>query len=150
RFNFGYSPTNQAGGRAAGELGGLVFRGDCRWPGRMAYYGDRLSPLALDKPLRATGRVCLHRGVTDSTVLLGFFHSTDSIRVSQEQNAGLPECFLGVCVEGPSREGFFFYPAYRAKGNASGNAGGPKRPYILPNGSSHEWALTYLPDAAGG
>src|SRR5581483_1773710 len=34
RFDFGYSPTHHAGGRAEGELGGLVFRGDCREAGK--------------------------------------------------------------------------------------------------------------------
>ena len=28
RFDFGFSPTGYAGGRARGDLGGLVFRGD--------------------------------------------------------------------------------------------------------------------------
>lgn len=32
RFDFGFSATNFAGGRLPGELGGLVFRGDCRYP----------------------------------------------------------------------------------------------------------------------
>src|SRR5262249_10845819 len=38
RFDFGYSPTHHAGGQGKGELGGLVFRGDCRFPERMASY----------------------------------------------------------------------------------------------------------------
>src|SRR5262249_18910765 len=36
RFDFGFSPTRHAGGRGAGELGGLVFRGDCREAGKLA------------------------------------------------------------------------------------------------------------------
>src|SRR5262245_21127339 len=51
RFDFGFSPTNHAGGAGKGELGGLVFRGDCRYPERMACYGDRLAELTLEKPL---------------------------------------------------------------------------------------------------
>ena len=46
-------PPGFAGGQAAGELGGLVFRGDCRYPERLACYGDRVGPLTLDKPLKA-------------------------------------------------------------------------------------------------
>ncbi len=53
QFDFGYSPTHFAGGLAKGELGGLVFRGDCRYPARMGCYGDRLETLTLDKPLRS-------------------------------------------------------------------------------------------------
>ena len=30
RFNFGYSPTNNAGGARSGEMGGNLFRGDSR------------------------------------------------------------------------------------------------------------------------
>ena len=82
RFDFGFSPTRFAGGERAGELGGVIFRGDCRYSDRLAYYGDRLETVALDKPLRAAGKVALRRGVSDSTVLLGFFHSEDSIAVS--------------------------------------------------------------------
>jgi hypothetical protein len=43
RFDFGFSPTRYAGGRAGGELGGLVFRGDCRYPARMACRRPRRS-----------------------------------------------------------------------------------------------------------
>ncbi|MFO0846701.1 MAG: hypothetical protein U0797_30755, partial [Gemmataceae bacterium] len=93
RFDFGFSPTSFAGGDK-GELGGLVFRGDCRFPQRMAAYGDRLSELTLDKPLRASGKVCLRRGVTDSTVLLGFYHSKESMTSNPSQSYGLPRGFL--------------------------------------------------------
>src|SRR6185436_19100332 len=32
RFDFGWSATRYAGGKESGELGGLIFRGDCREP----------------------------------------------------------------------------------------------------------------------
>jgi hypothetical protein len=150
RFDFGFSPTRYAGGRAEGELGGVVFRGDCRHLARMACYGDRLALLTLEKPLRASGRVCLRRGVTDSTVLIGFYHSRDSMTVNPSQDSGLPASFLGVSVGGPSREGFYFAPAYRGgvsgRGGRSGN--GPLR--IDPDGMPHDWALEYSPQGAAG
>src|SRR5207302_1430326 len=34
-FDFGFSQTRLAGGKADGELGGLIFRGDCRERERM-------------------------------------------------------------------------------------------------------------------
>jgi hypothetical protein len=150
RFDFGYSPTHHAGGRGAGELGGLVFRGDCRYKDRLAAYGDRLKLLTLDKPLKASGKVALRRGVSDSTVLLGFYHSEDSLEVNPAQSSGFPKSFLGVAVEGPSREGFLFYPAYRVRGGGQGYAGGADRPHILPDGKSHDWSLAYDPTAADG
>jgi hypothetical protein len=150
RFDFGYTPTRHAGGTAAGELGGLVFRGDCRHKDKLAAYGDRLAALTLDKPLKASGKVALRRGVSDSTTLLGFYHSQDSLTVNPAQTSGFPRSFLGVAVEGPSRDGFLFYPAYRVRGDGQGYADGPNRPAILPDGKSHDWSLTYDPAAANG
>ncbi len=149
-FDFGYSPTRHAGGQAAGEMGGLIFRGDCRYPDKLASYGDRLSPLTLDKPLKASGKVSLRRAVSDSTILLGFYHSEDSLKVTDSQASGMPPCFLGVAVEGPSRDGFFLYPIYRVRGDGQGYASGTDRPHILPDGKPHEWSLEYDPAGAGG
>jgi hypothetical protein len=150
RFDFGYGPTNHAGGKGVGELGGLVFRGDCRYKDRLAAYGDRLKWLSLDKPLKASGKVALRRGVSDSTTLLGFYHSEESLAVNPSQTSGFPRCFLGVAVEGPSREGFLFYPAYRVGGDGQAYAGGPDRPHILPDGKAHDWSLAYDPAGANG
>lgn len=146
--DFGYSATQYAGGRK-GELGGLVFRGDCRYPGAMACYGDRLAELRMDKPLKASGKVSLVRGVSDSAVLIGFYHSVDSMTVNASQKSILPRGFLGIAVEGPSREGFLFYPAWRSSGEQQGVATGDERPHILPNGATHSWSLTYSPEEAG-
>ncbi|HZP80530.1 MAG TPA: hypothetical protein VFB21_02725 [Chthonomonadaceae bacterium] len=150
RFDFGYSPTRYAGGKGRGELGGLVFRGDCRTLDRMAYYGDRLDTLTLDKPLKASGRISLRRAVSDSTTLIGFFHSRDSLTVSSSQARGIPDCFVGIEVEGPSREGFLFYPTYGVQGDAHGSQAAAGAPYIYPDGVAHDWTLEYLPTAGGG
>jgi hypothetical protein len=118
----------------------------------MACYGDRLGELTLEKPLRASGRVCLRRGVTDSTVLIGFYHSRDSMAANPSQESGLPKCFLGVSVDGPSREGFYFAPAYRDSGGSGGRgaASGNGPPRIYPDGMPHDWSLDYSPAAADG
>jgi hypothetical protein len=150
RFDFGFSPTHYAGGKGKGELGGLIFRGDCRYKGRMACYGDRLEALTLDRPLKASGQVCLRRGVSDSTTLLGFYHSQDSMAVTDSQAQGTPRCFLGVAVEGPSRDGFLFYPTYRVNGDGGGSAVRNRPPAILPDGKPHAWTLEYDPAAADG
>lgn len=150
RFDFGFSPTRHASGSAIGELGGLIFRGDCRYRDKLAAYGDRLAPLNLDLPLKASGKIALRRGVSDSTTLIGFYHSEDSLRVNPSQKSGFPSCFLGAAVEGPSREGFLFYPAYRVRGDGQGYASGNDRPHILPDGKSHDWSLDYDPKANAG
>lgn len=150
RFDFGFSATQFAAGTAPGEMGGIVFRGDCRYAERLAYYGDRLELLTLEQPLQASGKVSLKRGVTDSTTLLGFFHSKDSVDVNPSQASGWPKSFAGIAIEGPSRDGFFFYPACRVLGGESGNAGGSDRPRIYPDGRSHSWTFAYDPNAAHG
>jgi len=149
RFDFGYSRTRFAGGRGKGEMGGLVFRGDCRHPDRMAYYADRLDDLSLARPIKAAGTIALRRGVSDSTTLIGFFHATRSMEVSDSQSSGFPNDFLGMAIEGPSREGFFLYPLYRVDGIMQEYARGDDRPRIVPNGTPHDWRLHYSPDGSG-
>ena len=152
RFDFGWSPTHWAGGKAAGELGGLVFRGDCREPQRMAAYGDRLSTLTLDTPLYARGKVSMIRGVSDSTASIGFYHSAFSLQSSLRQDQSIPMDYLGVNIEGPSSEGFFFYPVYRVHGDAAGafRPVSGKAARIYPDRTAHDWTLKYDPAGAGG
>jgi hypothetical protein len=158
RFDFGYSPgSNFAGGENGGEIGGYTFRGDSReeFNGtRMAYYGGPLNEtLSLEQPLHAEGKVGFRRGVSDSTTLVGFFHSEDSMRSNNSQNSATPENFVGAAIEGPSSEGFYFYPTYgldQEGVRASGGRGTPTPPYIYPNGQSRHWTLDYHPDGNGG
>lgn len=158
RFDFGYSPgSNFAGGHNGGEIGGHTFRGDSRLEfngTRMAYYGARLNEvLSLNQPLHAEGKVGFHRGVSDSTTLIGFFHSDGSMRSNNSQESATPENFVGAAIEGPSAEGFYLYPTYgldQESVRASGNRGTPTPPYIYPNGESRHWTLDYDPDANGG
>jgi hypothetical protein len=145
KFDFGYSPTNFAGGRAAGETGGLIFRGDCRYPEKMACYGDKVENLSLKAPLVASGKVCLRRGVSDSSVLFGFYHSERSMESNPSQDSGLPNSFLGVVIEGPSAEGFNFYPAYRVDGGGESGDRGINPPRIFPDGAFRVWTLRYDP-----
>ena len=150
RFDFGWSPTDIARGKSKGELGGTVFRGDCRYPERLAAYGDAIGPLSWDKPIRASGKVAMTRGVSDSTTLFGFYNSADSLRRNDSQSSGLPECVLGIHIEGPSSDGFCFYPVYRAKGGDSRAGLSKSSPRIYPDGKSHDWRLEYDPAGAGG
>ncbi len=149
-FDFGYSKTNFAGGKARGELGGQIFRGDCRYGERMACYGDRVGPLTLEKPLTATGKIALTRGVTDSTVLFGFYNGRDSMRQNDSQSDGLPESVLGIHIEGPSRDGFRFYPVLRLNGESGKGARPSDFPFIRPDAKSHDWKLAFDPQAAKG
>jgi hypothetical protein len=146
-WDCGFSATNLAGGRNTGEIGGRIFRGDCRYVRSLAYYADRLEPLSLDKPLHASGTVALTRGVSDSTVLLGFFHDKESVRVNESQKSGLPRSFWGIAVDGPSRDGFYFSPALRVGDDPHFFDFGNRPPVIMPDGKSHKWDLRYDPAA---
>jgi len=150
RFDFGWSPTRHAGGAAAGELGGTVFRGDGRYPDKMAYYGDRVGPYGFDTPLHLSGRLTLRRGVSDSTTLLGFFDSRVTTEIGPSQATGFPDHFLGVAIEGPSAEGFFLYPVYRGRGEGGEGSRLPNPNRILPDGSRHRFRLDYDPGGAAG
>ena len=69
------------------------------------------------------------------------------------QDSATPENFVGAAIEGPSSEGFYFYPTYgldQEGVRASGGRGSPTPPYIYPNGASHNWTLDYNPDGNGG
>jgi len=149
-FDFGFSDTKFAGGKNRGELGGQMFRGDCRYPDRMACYGDRVGPLTFEKPLRASGKIAMTRGVSDSTTLFGFYHSRESMRQNESQSDGVPESVLGIHVEGPSRDGFRFYPVSRTKGGKSRFGEVSRFPKISPDGKVHDWSLDYDPQAAQG
>jgi hypothetical protein len=150
-FDFGYSATHHAGG-AAGEIGGLLFRGDERYPERLAYYGGDVGDLSLKDGLEASGKVVLRRGVTDSTILFGYFHSADSIRRSDAQKFGVPENFIGWAIEGPSSQGFYFYPVYGLDKDSEGEVGAYAKdpPRIYPDGKPHDWTMRYEPQTQGG
>ncbi len=150
KFDFGWSSTQHAQGERAGELGGLIFRGDCREAARMASYGDRIGPLKLDRPFEARGRVSMLRGISDATASIGFYNSVESMRVNHSQQHSVPMGFLGINIEGPSSEGFFFYPACRVEqGNSIVPAEYRKAPRIYPDGTSHTWSLKYDPAGEG-
>jgi hypothetical protein len=141
--DFGFSPTRFAGGRATGEIGGLVWRDE-----RPAYYADRVGPLSLDDRLSASGKVAFTAAGSDSAVYVGWFDSA-SKRADVSGRTGYPQKnFLGVMVEGPSRIGHYFRPAY---GCSDGEGAFPgDGPVIRPDGQAHDWSIGYDPAAAGG
>src|SRR5207248_11087675 len=59
--NCGFSDTSFAGGKR-GEVGGVFWRTEEPF----GFYADRVGPLTLDDPLRASGRVAFLAGAPDS------------------------------------------------------------------------------------
>jgi hypothetical protein len=134
--DFGFSPTNHAGGNV-GEVGGTFWRS-----GKYAYYADKVGPLSLDDRLEASGKVVLESGAPDSDMFLGWFNSTN-----KDEPPNQAGHFLGVHVGGPTRVGHYFHPSLAtAKGARSQAAGGP----ILTPGQVYDWSLIYDPAAEGG
>ena len=88
--------------------------------------------------------------MSDSTTLFGFFNSKESMRSNESQSHGLPESVVGIHIEGPSRDGFLFYPVLRTKAGESHFSPLREFPAIRPDGKSHDWSLDYDPDGAEG
>lgn len=152
RFDFGWSATHYAGGKSKGELGGLIFRGDCREPARMASYGDRIGPLTLQTPLKARGKVAVLRATSDSTASIGFYHSAHSMKSNRSQKNSIPMDYVGINIEGPSSDGFFWYPIYRTHSDEANVLGNMREnaPRIYPDRRVHDWFLEYDPNGASG
>jgi hypothetical protein len=92
------------------------------------------------------------RGITDSTASIGFYNSVSSMRSNPAQNQSIPMDYVGINIEGPSDEGFFFYPVYRVHGDAAKalGRGSGKTPRIYPDGKVRQWVLEYDPEGANG
>ena len=130
--DFGFSPTNHAGGKA-GEVGGTFWRS-----GKYAYYADKIGPLTLDDRLEASGKVVLKSGAPDSDMFLGWFNSAN-----KDQSPVEAGHFLGVHVGGPTRVGHYFHPSLAtAKGTRSQAAAGP----VLTPGEVYDWYSGLRPD----
>ncbi|MBT3270717.1 hypothetical protein HN371_26485 [Candidatus Poribacteria bacterium] len=138
--DFGYSETSHAGG-AQGEMGGMVWRIEEENTAQAGYYADNVGRLTLEDPLHAEGSITMTRAAADSAVLIGWFNSRTYIGAP-------PQNSLGVLLEGPSRVGHYFRPAY-ANSSGMGRVVG-EGPVMRPARTSHTWTLDYDPDASGG
>jgi hypothetical protein len=138
--DFGFSPTNKAGGKSAGEFGGVIWRDD-----KPAYYGAAVGRLTLNDALAASGTIAFHGQGSDSGVWLGWFDSAGKRKRTRVESEDRPANYLGIILEGPSRVGHYFRQAYRA-GNGEG-AGCETGPVLHPNGKPHRWTLRYDPKA---
>jgi hypothetical protein len=139
----GFSPTHFAGGKAAGEIGGVIWRDE-----KPAYYADRVGPLTLNDPLSASGKVAFTGAGSDSGVYLGWFDSASKKAAGAATEERAQKNFLAVLIEGPSRVGHYFRPSYRSADGDGVTA--DDGPVIRPDGRVHDWALRYDPAGAGG
>jgi hypothetical protein len=138
--DFGFSPTNHAGGKSPGEMGGVIWRDD-----KPAYYAAKTEPLTLDDELFASGTVSFNGQGSDSGVWLGWFNSASKKARTGVESKFPPTDLLGIIIEGPSRIGHYFRQGYRA-GNGEGNIA-ETGPVIHPDGKPHKWSMHYDPKA---
>jgi hypothetical protein len=150
--DFGFAErSNAAGGNAAGEVGGILWRS-----GEYGYYADRVGPLTLDDRLEASGKVVLAVGAPDSGMYFGWFSGAE-----QENAPTQVGNFVGVKVGGPTRAGHYFLPAYAtAKTTPIERVGKDNRPAkvavelrtgpaLIPQ-RVFDWKLLYDPAGNGG
>lgn len=139
--DFGYSQTAHVGGKP-GELGGIVWRDEAP-----AYYADRVGPLTLNDELHALGKLAFTAGGSDSGVYFGWFNGDEKRNKGPDESRSPQKSILGIKVEGPSRVGHYFRPAYHS---ARGEGGSPEAgPVIRPDGKVHDWSIRYSPAGAG-
>jgi hypothetical protein len=136
--DFGFSAkTNHAGGAAAGEVGGGLWRS-----GDYGYYADRVGPLSLDQKLEARGKVKLVTAGPDSDMHIGWFSSATKDKSPDEAGN-----FVGVHVGGPTRIGHYFIPYFTT---AKGTQGKVEKGPIITPGKILDWSLVYDPAANSG
>jgi hypothetical protein len=140
--DFGYSATTNHAGGSKGEIGGTIWRDEAP-----AYYAAVVGPLTLDDELHASGTLAFTGAGSDSGVFFGWFNSSKKNKETAEHAAPQTD-MLAIMLEGPSRIGHYFRPAYRTRsGKGAYKEAGP---IIRPDGKVHRWSIDYNPAGAGG
>lgn len=139
---FGHSDTSHAGG-SKGELGGIMWRDESP-----AYYAAKTEPLSLENELFASGKLAFTGTGSDSGLYFGWFDSASKQNQSKPQYVEPPKNMLAIMLEGPSRIGHYFRPAYYDSTGAGEITG--EGPVIRPDGKLHEWSMHYDPKGGGG
>ena len=135
----GWRATSNAGGKV-GEIGGIMWRDEMP-----ASYASKVGPLTLEDELFASGRIAFNGAGSDSGVYLGWFNSVSKTHKTASDHIQPQSNVLAVLLEGPSRIGHYFRPAYAtAKGEGRIQDAGP---IIRPDGRAHQWSIHYLPQS---
>jgi hypothetical protein len=141
--DFGYSQTHHAG-KAAGELGGQVWRAS-----EPAYYADKISARTLDDKLSASGTFAITK-TSAGGIFFGFF------RAQQTGAGGRPVSSLGLNLDSEAGGARLAVRLITGKNQSCGTfvtpfIPGKFRPTPLRNdGTRYNWKLDYDPQLAGG
>lgn len=143
RHNFGFRNSNHAGGAAAGEMGGILWRTESNAPQTAGYYADtRIGKLNLNGKLSAHGKLAMPRTCVDAGLYLGWFN-TATYNSATTGNILAPRNFLGALVESSSDEGQKFNASYRT-GTGTYDLQ-IRSPRLVPPTGTLEWSIAYDP-----
>jgi hypothetical protein len=138
--DIGFRATNRAGGNT-GEIGGTIWRIEPNASHGALQYGAPVAGLDLSTPLSAAGRITMEIATVDSGMYIGWFDSNSP-------PGAPPVRFVVAMLEGPSRAGHYFRPAFNGATDApSVSAVGP---VLRADRRPHEFAIRYAPSANGG
>ncbi len=138
--DFGFSPTNYAGGKGKGEIGGRLYSCNPSEDPFKASYGGRTGKLTLNDHLVARGKFAAKEFSIDSTFSLGWFNS---------KGQGWPlHNFVGVYFDSYSKTGRLFQPMYGTSEGTKERIG--QQANFRPDGTQYDWTLEYDPAGAGG
>lgn len=143
RQDFGYRASQNAGGRAPGEIGGWIQRSLTP-----AYYATRLEPRTFQEPLSASGTFAVTKAEGGSGVLVGWFN--DQSRGWRTPNS------LGFRVDGNGGKFWVFFE-YGTRNWLTGGGATFEGRYqttttkpFAADGTPHRWALRHDPAALDG
>jgi hypothetical protein len=141
--DYGYSANTQiAGGKAKGEIGGVLWR-----DATPTWYADKIGPLTLDDEIFASGKITMTHAGSDGGASFGFFNAESMKTEAAAKQKGDFANLLSIHIEGPSRIGHYFIPVFA---NSKGEQLSPNDgPIIRPDSKTHDWALHYIPNQDG-
>lgn len=141
---FGYRPTQLAGGKSPGEIGGTIQRSRTR-----ARYSTAIKPKTLNDKLTASGKLAVTKGRGGAGVMIGWFNQNS--RGWRTPNS------LAFRLDGNGDKFWVFYE-YGTRQRKTGGGGAfegdryqttPTLPFPA-DGKSHNWSLVYEPHAQNG
>lgn len=144
RQDFGYQPTQFAGGTSPGEIGGTIQRSLTR-----ARYSTAIKSSSLNDTLSASGKLAVTNGRGGAGVMIGWFNQNS--RGWRTPNS------LAFRLDGNGDKFWVFYE-YGTNRRKTGGGGAfegeryqttPTLPFPA-DGKSHNWSLTYDPNAQNG
>ncbi len=142
-FRYRPPPSHNAGGSAAGEIGGKIYR---RFTG--GYYARIIAQKTFDDTLTASGRFSVTQSTAGSAAMWGWFNSTNNTGWRQPNT---------LAVRLDAEAGFFRVRFEYGTKNWHGVGTGdlsfgspPSTTHSSGNGQSYTWKLSYDPNGNGG